>query len=196
MSDTMTVTASSLTAADEALSAAEAQITVRAQRRAAARMALDKARREYFEEREIERLKDAAAQMRARLAGEVEIPEERLREIIELHANGEPLKSACEAYDVSRPSFYRRVQESDALRDSLALAREASAHAKVDDVYWIARTEPDVERAKLLADIARWEVSKVLPHLYGDKLKLEGGEGVVFSLNIGQLAEPKGESGK
>lgn len=177
--------------APAALDAAEEQMQIRARKRAAARMAMDVARREYMQRLEDERLKTVIEVLKARVGRPETIPDETMQLIIELHANGEPLKPSCEAMGISRSAFYRRVEASEELRASLARARESCAHAKVDDTWAIARTEPDVERARLLSEIARWEVSKVLPHLYGDKLAVQAPDGVVFSLNIGQLVEKK-----
>lgn len=205
MSDALSVTRASLpasspktTTVEVALDAAEQQMHIKAQKRAAYRMALDRARKAYFEQLEAERMKNRIEHY-SRLIGsgrENEIPEETLLSVIELHANGEPLKSSCEAHGFSRATMYRRVEKSEVLRDALSRAREECAHSKVDDTWTIARTEPDVERARLLTEIARWEVAKVLPTLYGDKFKVESPDGVVFSLNIGQLVEKKEETPK
>jgi hypothetical protein len=196
-SDAMSITMHRGTDVDEALDAIDEATQRRAQKRIAARLAMDTAKRDYYKLLEMERMKTRTEFMLRHLEGrQQEIPIELCYRIIALHADGETLRGACEANGISRSSLWRQCEKSEELRAALAQAREHSAHCKLDDVYWIARTEPEVERAKLLADITRWEVSKVLPHLYGDKLKVESPDGVVFSIQIGQPLDNKGGSDK
>ena len=182
--------------ATNAIESAEEVMQLRVQKRAAARLALDKVRREYFEDCETERMLKVIEQMSRRRGRPETISEAQLIEIIELHAEGEPLKLCCEAFGITRLGFMWRVNKSSDLLSRLAVAREQSAHSKVDGAWAIARTEPDVERARLLTDLCRWEVSKVLPTLYGDRLKVEAPDGVVFSLNIGQVVDSSNGSDK
>lgn len=198
----MTDTTAVVERATNAVDVAEDQMQLRVRKRAAARIALDKLRREYFEDLETERMLKVIEQLERRRGRQESISDDQLLHIIELHGEGEPLKLACEAFGISRMGFMNRVNGNSDLLARLAAAREQSAHSKVDGAWAIARTEPDVERARLLSDLCRWEVSKVLPTLYGDRLKVDAPDGVVFSLNIGQVvdkqdgsAKPEGGSG-
>ena len=50
------------------------------------------------------------------------------------------------------------------------LARLADVEAKVTAMEDIATTEPDVQRARLICENRKWLASKLIPHVYGDKL--------------------------
>jgi hypothetical protein len=176
-----------------AVEAAEERHAQVVAKKAAYRIKWQRTYREFLAEQEAERVRKMTEVIEARLGRPRHITEQQLDTVLELHAEGEPLQTSCEALGFSRVQFMTRVRESADLLARLARAREENAHAKVDGAWAIARTEPDVERAKLLTELCRWEVSKVLPHLYGDRLKLEAPDGVVFSMNIGQLVERKEE---
>jgi hypothetical protein len=55
----------------------------------------------------------------------------------------------------------------------------------------VARTEPDVNRARLIIDTQRWMASKLIPKVYGDKLDIN----VTQTIDIGSaLAEARSRS--
>jgi len=189
---TVTTTAKKTDKAKTALVKAEERQAKIAQKKAEYRIKWQRMYADYREQREVERLQKACEILATRGRPET-ITDETITRILDLHASGESLTQCCELFGHSRISLWRRVQNDDGLRNRLADAREANAHARIDRAWTDARVEPDVERAKLLADMARWEASKVLPALYGERVQLQAPDGVVFSLNIGQLPEPKEE---
>lgn len=96
-----------------------------------------------------------------------------LTKLLAVMGDGKSLKKVCEEAQLSYRNVWNRVHEDDALIPLYARARENYAHAKVDEMHEITETEPDVQRARLKCDIIKWEVSKVLPKLYGDSLNLK-----------------------
>jgi len=51
-------------------------------------------------------------------------------------------------------------------------ARAILLEARVDRMADVARTEPDVNRARLIIDTDKWLAAKLIPKVYGDKLDL------------------------
>jgi hypothetical protein len=68
---------------------------------------------------------------------------------------------------------YRRMRlEQPAFDMAVARAREMAQDVLVDKLPEIARTEPDVQRARLMSDNIKWIAARIRPRLYGDKLDL------------------------
>ena len=63
--------------------------------------------------------------------------------------------------------------ETGGVRDMYALAREGQADHNVDTMLAVARTEDDVQRARLIVDTMKWAASKLKPRVYGDKLDVK-----------------------
>lgn len=54
-----------------------------------------------------------------------------------------------------------------------ARARDTGLDVRAERLMEIARTEPDVNRAKLLCDNEKWLLSKLAPKRYGDRQQLD-----------------------
>jgi len=64
-------------------------------------------------------------------------------------------------------------------------ARENYTHARMVRLYDEIAREPDPQRARLLADTVKWELSKVLPKFYGERPPEQAaGAGVTFQINL------------
>ena len=100
---------------------------------------------------------------------------ERQRSIVlaELEA-GQSLVQACQTADLqSRTAWYEEMDRDEELADSYARARERGYKARADALYDVARDEsikPDSRR--IIVDTMKWELSKMLPKVYGDRLDL------------------------
>lgn len=106
---------------------------------------------------------------------EREMSESEVCEILHLMAEDViSLKAACLKAGRGYGNIRRRIAESEKLRALYAHARSEYQRAKVEEMEEIARKEPDVQRARLLCDVIKWESSKVLPKEFGDKLDLGG----------------------
>lgn len=99
--------------------------------------------------------------------------EQTIADILSKMEDGQNLLQVCRAAGVSYSAVRRRINDSPDLTALYAIARQNYAHAKVDELHIIALSEPDVMRARLRCDCLKWEISKVLPKIYGDKLSVE-----------------------
>ena len=105
--------------------------------------------------------------------------------VIVMHSHGYTVPECCQALGVSLSAFYNAVGRDQVIREQLNTARADYAHRRVAMMQELITTEPDPIRARLIADCLRWEVSKVLPKVYGDKIDVtSAGEGVTFSIGI------------
>lgn len=81
--------------------------------------------------------------------------------------------------------------EMPAFEHAFRSARAIVVDQRVDLMEEVARTEPDVNRARLIIDTQRWMASKLVPKVYGDKLDIN----VTQTIDIGSaLAEARSRS--
>lgn len=66
------------------------------------------------------------------------------------------------AWALNRKEFYEQY----------AKAKETGAEVEAEEIEEIARTEEDVQRAKLICDVKKWNLSKKLPKRFGDKQEI------------------------
>ena len=100
----------------------------------------------------------------------------QFKRICQRIAKGESLVAICE--EESMPGYstvmrWLQEDESGGVRDKYALAREGQADHNVDTMLAVARTEDDVQRARLIVDTMKWAASKLKPKVYGDKLDVK-----------------------
>lgn len=119
-------------------------------------------------------------------AKDINYTDEQCLSAIELVPQGHNLLEACEMLDLSYPAVFKRVQRNPDLQAAVDAARELYAHERVKQAQRIAEEEADPARARILTDLIKWEVSKVLPKFYGDKVNVDAGDSVTFQLNIGK----------
>jgi hypothetical protein len=108
--------------------------------------------------------------------------------------NGESLRSICR--DETMPSYQAVLKwrsNVEGFDERYALARQAQAHALVDELIeiaddsrndWMERNDPEnpgwianvehIQRTRVRLDTRKWLASKILPKVYGEKLELAG----------------------
>lgn len=101
------------------------------------------------------------------------LSEQNIADIVSKMEDGLNLLQVCRAAGVNYGNVARRIHESPELTALYARSRSAYAHAKVDELHDIAINEPDVMRARLRCDVLKWEISKVLPKIYGERTVLD-----------------------
>lgn len=79
-----------------------------------------------------------------------------------------------EAPETIRSQIYERLRVDSGLANRYARAKELGIEARLDQARETAKSEPDVQRARLMIDLDKWEASKLLPKKYGDKLEHSG----------------------
>jgi hypothetical protein len=85
---------------------------------------------------------------------------------------GELLKYALEKAGIKRAMFASVLSGQRELAARLARAQEISADFLVDDAIEAARSEPDVMRARVIAENNRWAASRRNSKKYGDRIDL------------------------
>ena len=65
--------------------------------------------------------------------------------------------------------------DKDGFSKHYAQAKAIGAEQAVDEMEIIARTEDDVQRARLIIDTRKWALSKQIPKKYGDKIDVTSG---------------------
>jgi hypothetical protein len=103
------------------------------------------------------------------------ISEKQRATILQRLEDGLSLRKACVEADVIRPAAVLDIARSDPVfGEQYARAREAGYQARADrltDDSWNMSIPADHKR--IIIDTQKWELSKMLPKVYGDRLNLE-----------------------
>lgn len=97
---------------------------------------------------------------------------ERVSLAIAMVEEGALLKDALAANNLKRAMFAGALQSQRELSARYARARELSADFLVDEALHAAVKEPDVLRARVIAENNRWAASKFNSKRYGDRIDL------------------------
>jgi len=103
-------------------------------------------------------------------------------QICTLIASGKSIADACKLAGTTKYYYTKWLAELPAFECSVRRARAILVDQQVDDMDHVARTEPDVNRARLIVDSIKWRASKMIPKVYGDKLDVT----VEHRLDIGE----------
>jgi hypothetical protein len=99
-----------------------------------------------------------------------------------LIASGHTVDQAQKMVGVTAYRYTKWLAELPAFEAAVRRARAILLERRVDDMATVARTEPDVNRARLIIDTDKWLASKLIPKVYGDKLDVT----VEHRLDIGE----------
>src|SRR5688572_33339185 len=72
----------------------------------------------------------------------------------------------------NRDTIHDWLSKNHIFSDQYAKACKLRRENKFEEIEDIARTEPDVQRARLRVDVIKWQLSKEEPKKYGDKLDM------------------------
>ena len=109
---------------------------------------------------------------------------ERIQEVIQMIEQGSSLRNACKNIKISSRTFYDVVEEDKKIELQYARAVEERAEIKFDSIEQDYMEEPQrcketgkidngwVQLQRLKIDAKKWELSKLMPRKYGDKLEL------------------------
>ena len=102
------------------------------------------------------------------------INEKQREQVLRALADGDSLREACRQADIKHPTEVLRLRDSDhdfALH--YARAREDGYIERADSLLSVARDAsiPAADK-RIITDTMKWELSKMLPKMYGDKLDL------------------------
>lgn len=84
----------------------------------------------------------------------------------------------------SRATIHLWLKTHPEFSDQYAWACQVRQDEKFDEIRDLAANTEDVQRARLLVDVVKWQLSKEAPKKYGDKLDMTSGgeklEGLVI----------------
>ena len=99
--------------------------------------------------------------------------------ICALFATGMSLRETCrqDGVPLTAKAVLDRIVENSDFHKRYTRARELGYALQFEEMREIAASCPpangDVQKAKLMIDVIKWQLSKALPRIYGDKLSLE-----------------------
>lgn len=98
-------------------------------------------------------------------------------------AAGGTIARVCEANGISSGSLYRQLRKVPAFATEYATARAIAADALADDLLSVrdANKWPDVNRARVWADQAKWVLARQHRDKYGDRVDV----GVTVTVDLG-----------
>jgi hypothetical protein len=118
------------------------------------------------------------------------ISDDQLVEVIERIAeDGITLKASCKIFGFEYTNVIKRIRANESLKELLAHAREDYAASLVAEMHEIAKTEPDVQRARLMCDNIKWEAARIASKLYGDRISAEVSGTVTLSAMIAEAVK-------
>lgn len=94
------------------------------------------------------------------------------RKAIDMVSEGATLKLALETVGLTRRMFAATVSSVRELGLDYARAREISADFLVDEALDVVKNEPDVQRAREIANMHRWAAGKFNAKRYGERIDL------------------------
>lgn len=102
--------------------------------------------------------------------------EELAKEICSRIAEGESVRQIAKDNKMPNAStIHAWVLNNDEFSKQYAQAKEIGAEIVADEIEELAETIEDVQRAKLIIDTKKWNLSKKLPKRFGDKLDMTSG---------------------
>jgi hypothetical protein len=104
------------------------------------------------------------------------VSQKQQQQILEMVASGSSLRSALKRAEVPSTSTWFDLIDRDAsVGDQYAHARMRGYEARADKLHddcWDMTIDPAHKR--IITDVQKWELSKCLPKVYGDRLTLDG----------------------
>ena len=99
--------------------------------------------------------------------------------ICERIASGESLRSVCRDPKMpNKSTVLRWLVSEQAFRAQYEVSKDVGIDERFEEIDELVAKESDTPRARLLWDMRRWELSKLAPKKYGDKITQEHtGEG-------------------
>ena len=97
---------------------------------------------------------------------------ERQRLFLEQVVAQPTIEKALRAAHVGERTYAEWCSKEPAFGQALRVARAIVLDRRVDRMREVAENEPDVQRAKLIIDTDKWLASKIIPHVYGERLDI------------------------
>ena len=108
----------------------------------------------------------------------VKVDGEVCLKILAHFADGLSIRKACKRERARRKDLYDFLALNPEMAKARDQARVTHYYNRVDEMHEIARTELDVNRARLRVHAIQWEASRVAKDIYGDRQQLEHSGGI------------------
>jgi len=115
------------------------------------------------------------------------VPLETLQTVLAKLAEGETLTDAGKAVGHHRSILSKRFRGDPALLDAYEAAVQQGIEANLERAAKEAQQASDsneIQKARLIWDIAKWTASKRYAQVYGDKIDMSASDGVTITLGI------------
>lgn len=106
-------------------------------------------------------------------------------QVCTLIATGQTVAKSRQLAGVSEYQYTKWLADVPAFEAAVRRARAILLERRVDHMADVARTEPDVNRARLIIDTDKWLASKLIPKVYGDKLDVN----ITQTIDIGSALQ-------
>jgi hypothetical protein len=129
--------------------------------------------------------------------------EEKFDKILSVIEGGQSLRQALKIFQISSRTFYMWIESDKTIEKQYARAIELRAEAKFDSIQddYLEDPQRDPESGRidsawvalqrLKIDAKKWEVSKLFPKKYGEKLELDNKHsGSVNIISLGSGKNP------
>lgn len=95
---------------------------------------------------------------------------EREKIILDALRENPSLQAAAKLADVSVDTIYHWEEKHPSFAAALSRARIIGFHGESDLLRTIPDEYHDVNKARLICDNIKWRLSKLVPHIYGDRI--------------------------
>lgn len=113
------------------------------------------------------------------------VSDEHIEEIIEaMGVEGTPLKRVCEDHRVSYMAVIHRIMRNPRLTVLDRAAREQFLRLQIRRMNEIVETEEDPQKARLMCDNLKWEIARVIPREYGDRIIHAGDDAAPLQIKL------------
>lgn len=129
-------------------------------------------------------------------APRVEFSQALFDSVCELIADGKSVRSTCEMAGMpDRKTFYRWCKRTPELQHQYDQAYIDYEHSVLDDIVYIADTEPDPRKAKVRIDAREWDLKIRNRKRFGDKVaqELTGTDGSPLQVQIVRFGAPNAD---
>ena len=102
----------------------------------------------------------------------MKLTDEQKAKAIEMAVEGESLTRITKELCLSANAFWRARKSDPVFQKTFERARREGLEHIADGLLTITDEEPDVYRARLKSDNAKWLLSKRKPEVYGDRVEV------------------------
>jgi len=121
--------------------------------------------------------------------------EELAKKILDRIAEGESVRSIARDDDMpNKSTIFDWALYHEKFSDQYDKARDIGMEVRAEEIEDIAETMEDVQRAKLVVDTKKWNMSKLKPKRFGEKVDHTSGGKPIPLLNLNAILRDNSNS--